>query len=320
MKRIVSILLTIALCISFFTIPAFAAPKIKVLRSYQNGYTNVTVSCSGYTLYYTTDGSKPDSSDKKYTGKLKITKPLTLRVAAYKNGSRKASVKAKINVRVKAPAAELIDRIGDYSYYYISVPNGATVYATFDGSTPSKNNGERITENSFVEFYGGGEIKLAAYKKGWKKSKVRTVKVEAAADAQSDHGEAEDNAQSGDFASEVLRLVNIERSNNGLAALEYDETLQKAAQVRADELVKLYSHDRPDGSSCFTVLDDFGITSWASAENIAAGYASPADVVEGWMNSPGHRANILSSKYKYLGVGIAYGGEYGIYWSQLFTS
>lgn len=320
MKRIVSILLTVALCIPFFTISVSAAPKIKVLRSYQNGYTNVTVSCSGYTLYYTTDGSKPDNSDKKYTGKLKITKPLTLRVAAYKNGSRKASVKAKINVRVKAPAAELTDRVGDYSYYYISVPNSATVYITFDGSTPSKTNGESITEDSFVEFYGSGEIKLAAYKKGWKKSKVRTVRVEADGNAQSGHGEAEDNAPSGDFAAEVLRLVNIERANNGLAALEYDEKLQKAAQVRADELVKYYSHDRPDGSSCFTVLGDFGITSWASAENIAAGYASPADVVEGWMNSPGHRANILNSKYKYLGVGMAYGGEYGIYWSQLFTS
>lgn len=320
MKRIISVLLTIALCVPFFTISVSAAPKVKVLRSYENGYTNVTVSCSGYTLYYTTDGSKPDSSDKKYTGKLKITKPLTLRVAAYKNGSRKASVKAKIDVRVKAPTAELADSVGDYSYYYISVPSGSTVYVTFDGSTPSKTNGESITEDSFAEFYGSGEIKLAAYKKGWKKSKVRTVKVEADEDNQSSYSENEGEAPSDDFAAEVLRLVNIERRNNGLAALEYDETLQKAAQVRADELVTYYSHDRPDGSACFTVLDDFGITSWASAENIAAGYASPADVVDGWMNSPGHRANILNSKYKYLGVGIAYGGGYGTYWSQLFTS
>lgn len=309
MKRIISVFLAIVICITGFTIPASAAPAIKVSSSYKNGYTTVKLSCSGYTLYYTTDGSKPNKNDKKYTKKLKITKPTKLRVSAYKNGKLKVSVSAEIAVRVKSPTAELYARESDYSVYYAEIPSGSTAYVTFDGTTPSKTNGKKLTNNALLEYYGSGEIKMIAYKKGWKKSKVHTVEVEV-----EEAGRAAD-----DFAAEVLRLVNIEREENGLSPLKYDETLQQAAQVRAEELVVYYDHTRPDGTSCFTVLNDFNIPLSAAGENIAAGYSTPASVVEGWMDSPGHRANILGN-YKYLGVGIAYGGDYGTYWSQLFVA
>lgn len=309
MKRIISVFLALVICIAGLTIPAAAAPKIKATRSYKDGYTYVTLSCSGYTLYYTTDGTKPDSTDKKYTKKLKITKPTTLRVSAYKNGKYKTGIKAEISVRVKKPTIELLGRDRDYSLYYVTVPDGATVYATTDGSTPSKNNGVKISSSAPIEYEGNGEIKLIAYKNGWKKSKTCTVKVEVEDSGTSDN----------EFAAEVLRLVNIEREKNGLSALKYDETLQKAAQARAEETVTYYSHTRPDGSDCFTILDEYNYQTWACAENIAAGYKTPAEVVEGWMNSSGHRANILGN-YKYLGVGVAYGGDYGTYWSQLFAA
>ena len=120
------------------------------------------------------------------------------------------------------------------------------------------------------------------------------------------------------YAQEVVRLVNIERANAGLAPLAMDATLSAAAQVRAQEIDVSFSHTRPDGTSCFTVLKDFGISYRACGENIAKGSPSPARVVEGWMNSAGHRANILSNKYTTIGVG--YTTIDGVpYWAQMFT-
>lgn len=118
-----------------------------------------------------------------------------------------------------------------------------------------------------------------------------------------------------DYISEVIRLVNQERVKEGLAALQTNDAISEAAQVRAAELPALFDHTRPDGSSCFTALDEAGVRYWTAGENIAAGYSTPEQVVEGWMNSTGHRANILSSSFTTIGV-----GREGRYWVQLFTA
>lgn len=126
--------------------------------------------------------------------------------------------------------------------------------------------------------------------------------------------------QAGSYAQQVLELVNIERAKEGLGALVLDETLCAAADARARETTQLFSHTRPDGTDCFTVFDEFAIQCNAAGENIAAGYATAQEVVNGWMNSPGHRANILSASYHKLGVGFASAqDEYRFYWTQLFT-
>lgn len=117
---------------------------------------------------------------------------------------------------------------------------------------------------------------------------------------------------------EVLRLTNHERHEAGLEPLTTFPLLQEAAHIRADELYELFSHTRPDGSTCWTVLDDVGIYSYSNlAENIASGYPTPAAVVEGWMNSSGHRANILNGDLYHLGVGNSTRGG-GMYWVQFF--
>ena len=121
------------------------------------------------------------------------------------------------------------------------------------------------------------------------------------------------------FADEVVRLVNEERAKEGLSPLTVDASAAQAAQVRAEELVELYDHTRPDGSSCFTALDQAGGSYWTAGENIAVGYSSPASVVESWMNSPGHRANILSSSFTKIGVGYFHTDSgYRDYWTQMF--
>ena len=121
------------------------------------------------------------------------------------------------------------------------------------------------------------------------------------------------------YATEVLRLTNIERANEGLPALGTTPELTQTAVVRAYEIIQSFSHDRPDGRSCFTAFAENGVVySWAG-ENIAMGQRTPADVVRAWMNSPGHRENILKSQFNNLGVGVAMGANGRLYWSQSFT-
>lgn len=122
------------------------------------------------------------------------------------------------------------------------------------------------------------------------------------------------------YAEEVLSLVNAERAKEGLSPLVLDQKLCGAATVRAGEIVEEFSHTRPDGTSCFTALKQADVTYRAAGENIAAGQATPASVMNSWMNSSGHRANIMSSNFGKLGVGFVKVSQgYQYYWVQMFT-
>ncbi len=106
------------------------------------------------------------------------------------------------------------------------------------------------------------------------------------------------------FADDVIALVNQERAAEGIDPVYALPILNEAAAVRAKECTELFEHERPDGTSCATVLDEFGVTWHAWGENIAYGYSSPKNFMEGWMNSEGHRKNILNSSYTHMGVGV----------------
>lgn len=126
------------------------------------------------------------------------------------------------------------------------------------------------------------------------------------------------------YQQEVLRLVNIERQKAGVAPLTMDNTaLTAAAMKRAEELQKLFEHTRPDGSDCFTVLKEYKVPfpsarSYCAGENIAYGQRTPAEVVNAWMNSPGHRANILKDRFSQIGVGYFKDQQGRANWVQLF--
>ena len=113
------------------------------------------------------------------------------------------------------------------------------------------------------------------------------------------------------YRQEVIRLVNVEREKVGLSALYADEQAMEYAQTRAQELLTSYSHTRPNGLE--KPFDEIG----AMNENIARGQYSPAEVVEDWMNSPGHRGNILNKDVFAIGVGCYYTGT-SYYWTQEF--
>ena len=121
---------------------------------------------------------------------------------------------------------------------------------------------------------------------------------------------------------EVLQLVNERRVQEGLEALELDPALCAAAQVRAEECVGTFSHTRPDGSSYKTALADQGVENTYVGENVATGYQNAQRVMEGWMKSEGHKANILNPSYRRIGIGLEEntGNRYrGYAWCQLFT-
>ena len=126
-----------------------------------------------------------------------------------------------------------------------------------------------------------------------------------------------------DNATEVLNLVNQIRAEAGVGPLTLDTTLCQAANARSVEISQenQFSHTRPNGTSCFTIFGEYGISYMAAGENIAAGYTTPAEVVAGWKNSPGHYANMIDASFTKLGVGIYNSGSgYGTYWTQLFTN
>lgn len=126
----------------------------------------------------------------------------------------------------------------------------------------------------------------------------------------------DDGAQSS-YEAAVVRLVNAERAKAGLSALTVDAKAQAAAQVRAREQAQSFSHTRPNGSSYSTALTEAGASFRASGENIAYGQKTPEAVMNAWMNSSGHRANILSARFSAIGVGYAeVNGQ--AYWTQLF--
>ena len=112
---------------------------------------------------------------------------------------------------------------------------------------------------------------------------------------------------------EVLALVNAERATAGAGPLTMTTPLNQAAQVRAVEAASVFSHTRPNGTEWHTILPEYGISYTAAGENLALGYVTPAQVVQGWMDSPGHRANILNSNFTQIGL-----GKSGNSWSQLF--
>ncbi|MBL1108920.1 TerD family protein [Streptomyces sp. 5-8] len=121
-------------------------------------------------------------------------------------------------------------------------------------------------------------------------------------------------------AAEVLALTNTERGRAGLPPLAADPLLTAAAQAHSADMVArdFYAHTAPDGSEPWDRAAAAGARRRTIGENIACGQRSAAEVVTDWMNSPGHRANILKRDFTHLGVGFAGGGRAGTYWTQLF--
>jgi len=128
---------------------------------------------------------------------------------------------------------------------------------------------------------------------------------------------SEETGQLSQYEQKVVELTNQERAKQGLPALKVDTELSKVAREKSRDMQanNYFSHDSPTYGSPFDMMKQFGIQYSSAGENIAMGQPTPEEVVQAWMDSDGHRKNILSSNYTHIGVGYA---ENGNYWTQLF--
>lgn len=167
----------------------------------------------------------------------------------------------------------------------ISVPEGDTNQPEMDNGQPGDNNSGSVNPD--------GETN---------KPEIEDEQQEALSDVR-----------------QVAKLVNEERAKAGLHPLVFDTAVASAAQIRAKEITASFSHTRPDGRKFSSVLTDNRIRFTGAGENIAWGQKTPEQVMEAWMNSDGHRANILNAKYTKIGVGQYRDAAGRNYWVQLFT-
>ena len=135
-------------------------------------------------------------------------------------------------------------------------------------------------------------------------------------------GNAQTNTQTSTMTAdekEVFNLINQQRTNNGLQALKVDEEVQRVAKIKAQDIVNnnYFSHNSPTYGSPFDMLKSFKVSYKTAGENIA-GNSSNSAAVTAWMNSSGHKANILNSNYTYTGIGVVSSPKYGKVYVQMF--
>ena len=130
---------------------------------------------------------------------------------------------------------------------------------------------------------------------------------------------AEEAKSLSEFEQRVVELTNAERAKQGLPALKIDTELSKVARIKSEDMQKnnYFDHNSPTYGSPFDMMKKFGISYTSAGENIAQGQRTPEEVVQAWMNSAGHRTNILNNGFTHIGVGYV---ESGNYWTQQFIT
>lgn len=211
----------------------------------------------------------------------------------------------KIKFDLNGVSANVVGALNSYTYDEVykfpTVTNSGKVFVGWKTTQSGKGKTYKAGAKLRNIVADGGEKTLyAVYKKGNAKA-----------------SEDDKNLDASGYEEEVLRLVNEERAKEGLDPLKMDSGLLDAAHIRSKEIKQYFSHTRPDGTICFTAIANSNAYS-PKGENIAMGQGSPKKVMESWMNSDGHRKNILTPEYNCIGVGCYKDSEGVLYWVQMF--
>lgn len=338
LRTTICTLLTIALIIPLTAVTAAAAkPKISQTS------VNVPIDYS-VTVKVTGASGVKWSSDDESVASVKAS-GASAKITGKKTGSATISAKVggttlKCRVTVKksfiTPSAERVAvGAGQSKTVTLKVTGSKDIAVSSSNSSVcsaswGKWNGSTIKLN--IKGKASGSAVVTVYAKQYSKSTAQkiTVKVgnggsdsidsediEAEIIGDDDITELPDTASSPE--EQVVELVNKERRAAGKTALQSDDELDAIAALRAKEIAKKFDHTRPDGKSCFTAIDEAGYSYMSAAENIAYNYTDSADeVMEIWMNSPGHKSNILSGDSSKIGVGH-YEANGRHYWVQVFA-
>lgn len=342
MKKFLSLITALIMTLSLMTVQASAAsPKLNKSK------VNLPI---GY--HVTLKVSNASSSVKWTVGDssiaaIKSNGDYSIKVSGKKAGSTyvyaqigKKNLKCKITVRksfistssstVKLAAGKsktvTIAVKGDKSVAYeVSNPNVCSVKwgKSWDGDKI------KLT----IKAKKDGSAKVMVYNKNARKTTAKTISVyvDSSAASQSaktekqnviifggtDTSKANTAPDPSEMVSQVIELVNEERVAAGKSKLTASAELNQAAAIRAEEITRTFSHNRPDGSKCFTAINDAGFSYSSAGENIAMGQTDANDVMNSWMNSQGHKSNILGD-FTNIGVGCYYYNGY-YYWVQMFT-
>ena len=213
----------------------------------------------------------------------------------------------------------------------LTIPFSSTMTYTIVSSEPSIVSVKTHTDNGSGATLTGVQEGTATLSVTDANGITDTVVITVTAAGETDSGsQAGEESSSGGLSEQEIRaltqrmveLVNEERAKAGLSPLKTNDQIAAAAQTRAEELADSYSHTRPDGRSCFTALKDAGISYGHAGENIAYGGSGQEYILAAWMESPGHRDNILNENFTTIGVGChleRHGLVSGYDWVQLFT-
>lgn len=218
---------------------------------------------------------------------------------AYDTASQNCSGSGSYNVFNKCHRYNICGNHHNMNFSW-NLPSVPPAYDDSDADTGSSDN-----DNSYDNSSSGSDISLPS-------------EVTPPSDDTSDSS-GNVSSQSG-YTAEVISIVNQQRSANGLSALSYSEEAAKVAQAKAEDMAanNYFSHTSPTYGSAFDMLASNGVTYRSAGENIAKGQKTPSSVMDSWMNSSGHRANILSSSYTSIGVGYATDASGTPYWVQVF--
>ena len=319
MKKILSVIMVLIMSVSLMTISVSAASSPKLSKS----STNLSI---GYVTTLKVTGNKGNvqwSSKDSSIAAVKSSDGNTAKISGKKSGTTYIyaktdgkTLKCKVTVKksfITTSKNSLDINKGSSKAITITVQGSKDITVTRSDKSVctvswGKWDGNKIKLT--VKGAGSGTCDLKIYTKGYSSSTAKTVTVNVT--------DPDDPASSSSMTDQVVELVNKEREKAGLSALTADDTLNEVAALRAEELIKKFDHTRPDGTPCFTAFDEAGAKYFTAGENIAWGQKSADSVMESWMNSSGHKANILGKNFTKIGVGcVKYNGSY--YWVQVFT-
>lgn len=327
MKKLLSILFAVIMVCSLCIIPASAAsPKLNKTTA------NVPIGYS-ITLKVSNANNVEWSTEDKAIAKIKSTTGNTAKIVGVSSGTTyiyakvgNKNLKCKVTVKksfITAAEEEVLIAKNEEVTLTFNV-SGSKKIAYSNGSpekftvTSAKWSGNKLKITVKGKDTGSGLIKV--YAKGYPKTTMETVTVNVSGKSVNIGSAANTSKDDASIEEQVLELVNAERKAAGKSAVTLDSKLNEVAQLRANELLQNISHTRPDGTDCFTAFDEKGVKYNSASENIAGGQRTPKEVVDCWMSSTGHKANILDSNAKKMGIALlTVPSGYGYYWVQVFT-
>ncbi|MBD5141899.1 MAG: hypothetical protein HDT25_10910 [Ruminococcus sp.] len=329
LRTVICTILMIAVIVPSAAVKASAA-DLQISKTSANvpiGYSvTVKVTGSSNVKWSSSDDSvaavKADGASAKITGKKTGTATISAKVGS-------TTLKCAVTVKKSfiTPSAEKVT---------VSKGKSKTITLKVSGSKEIavSNSNKDVCSASFGKWDGNtikltikgkanGSATIKVYTKKYSKSTAEKIVVNVGNDSDGEIIGDDDINESSDKGSvredKVVEIVNKERKKAGKDPLKSDGELNAIAAIRAKEIAEEFSHTRPNGTSCFTAFDEAGYKYMMSAENIAYNYNDSADdIMEIWMNSSGHKANILSGDVTKIGVGLyESGGKY--YWVQVFA-